>query len=226
MKKIRVVVVDHHDESRVRLTSSLMKQNRLEVLGSAETAHRALQLMLAQKPDVAVVDTELPDMDGNQFILCWKTAYQHINTKLLLLTHRNDEADVLSAFSAGIDSYSLKPIKMHALLQAIQITSQGQTWIDPAIAGKLLKYARRAETYQFSSQFAGVQLNPDLPPLTDRELEVLSLIVEGRSNSQIANELFITIGTVKTHVRNILGKLRASDRTQAAVRALRTGLVV
>jgi DNA-binding NarL/FixJ family response regulator len=123
------------------------------------------------------------------------------------------------------------------LVEAVQITAEGYSWIDPAIASIVLEQARQIPISTGESLFAtavvedsAIAVEAEAPtpspyPLTERELEVLQLIVDGYSNAKIATELFITVGTVKTHVRSILNKLCADDRTQAAVRALRTGLV-
>ena len=140
---------------------------------------------------------------------------------------RDKEEIVLAAFGAGADSYCMKDASSENLIEAIQMTADGFSWIDPAIAGIVLRQARHPDTTVETT--APDATNPsqfiENSPLTERELEVLQLIVNGYSNAKIAGELFITVGTVKTHVRNILNKLSADDRTQAAVRALRSGLV-
>ena len=142
---------------------------------------------------------------------------------------------VLAAFGAGADSYCIKGTPKTTLLEAIQATLEGYSWIDPVIAGIVLQQALEPHRTEVAhAQEETIQINAAAPeynqiiaayPLTERELEVLQLIVEGRSNAEIAEQLHITIGTVKTHVCNILNKLCADDRTQAAVRALRSGLV-
>jgi DNA-binding NarL/FixJ family response regulator len=137
----------------------------------------------------------------------------------------------LAAFAAGADSYSVKDASVEKLTEAIRSTYEGNAWIDPAIARIVLQQAQknqaavRTASEGASSDTSDYEQILESDPLTDRELEVLELIVDGYSNAAIAEELYITVGTVKTHVRNILSKLCASDRTQAAVRALRSGLV-
>lgn len=149
----------------------------------------------------------------------------------------------MAAFAAGADSYSLKDVSMDNLVQAIRNTHEGNAWIDPAIARIVLKQAQitKANSTSKSDKVVQTETTNDIQeitavaeeyqqiietyPLTDRELEVLELIVAGCSNAEIAEKLYITVGTVKTHVCHILNKLCADDRTQAAVRALRAGLV-
>ena len=158
---------------------------------------------------------------------------------MLILTLRDNKEAVLAAFAAGADSYCMKDISFDNLLEALRVTHSGNAWIDPAIAKIVLQQVQPTS----DSPEAAVDIPKDLKtvainaadaeydqmlaayPLTERELEVLQLIVEGCSNAVIAEKLYITVGTVKTHVRNILNKLCADDRTQAAVRALRSGLV-
>jgi DNA-binding NarL/FixJ family response regulator len=166
------------------------------------------------------MDIGLPDVDGIELTKRIKASPQLQTTKILILTLQNEETAVLEAFQAGANSYCMKNIRPDLLLEAIKATQAGQAWIDPAIARIVLAYAKRAEKPDSQNQTEKVSSS-----LTDRELEVLQLIVNGNSNANIAEKLYITIGTVKTHVRNILTKLSAEDRTQAAVHALRSGLV-
>jgi DNA-binding NarL/FixJ family response regulator len=153
-------------------------------------------------------------------------------TKVLILTMHDSEDSVLAAFAAGADSYSVKDVKLDKLVEAIEATHQGNAWIDPAIARIVLQETQKPRPDLESDRQTTIDaVSPqyeeliDADPLTNRELEVLELIVAGHNNAAIADALQISIGTVKTHVRNILSKLCASDRTQAAVRALRSGLV-
>ena len=159
-----------------------------------------------------------------------------------MLTMHDSEDSVMAAFAAGADSYSLKDINMDNLVEAIRNTYEGNAWSDPAIASIVLKQAKNSnsatsapkpvaattdssDTQLINSVAEEYQQIIETYPLTDRELEVLELIVAGCSNAEISEKLYITVGTVKTHVCHILNKLCANDRTQAAVRALRAGLV-
>ncbi|WP_287131128.1 response regulator transcription factor, partial [Candidatus Cyanaurora vandensis] len=147
-----------------------------------------------------------------------------------ILTLQDMEETVMAAFAAGADSYCMKDIAKENLVRALQVTAEGVSWLDPAIAGKVLKQLKstspgRRDTVTIQAEEGDYAEMLEAYPLTKRELEVLELIVQGNSNQGIAEKLYVTVGTVKTHVRNILSKLCVDDRAQAAVRALRTGLV-
>ncbi|MGF1481671.1 MAG: response regulator [Cyanophyceae cyanobacterium] len=235
MSAIRIVLIEDHNLSRIGLTAALQQYSNIEVVGDAANARQGLQVLEQTQPDVAIVDIGLPDMDGIELTQKFKQnqAAQPLATKVLILTMHNNEDSVLAAFAAGADSYSLKDVSLDNLVQAIEVTYEGNAWIDPAIARTVLKQARtdtggnggQTPTREIASMDEDYQEFLKTYPLTERELEVLELIVAGCNNAQIADKLFITVGTVKTHVRNILNKLCADDRTQAAVRALRSGLV-
>ena len=232
MNKIRVVLIEDHNLSRVGLCAALRQYKSVEVVGDAANAREGLQVIEKTVPNVVIVDIGLPDMDGIELTQKLKQTQvdSDSQTKILILTLHKDEEAVLAAFAAGADSYSLKDVSLDNLVQAIEVTHEGNTWIDPAIARIVLKQARHAspspeDQTSIESEPQGYQQVLETYPLTDRELEVLELIVAGCSNAQISEKLYITVGTVKTHVRNILSKLCADDRTQAAVRALRSGLV-
>lgn len=240
MSEISVVLIEDHDLSRIGLTAALQRVEGIKVIGEAANGKQGLEVILKTKPDVAIVDIGLPDMDGIELTQKLKNSQENSEdkTKVLILTmHKTDES-VLAAFAAGADSYSVKDVSIETLVQAIEVTNEGNPWVDPAIARVVLKNARNS-TQPPTTSFAPSNehtttieaLDPeyqqmlDSDPLTNRELEVLELIVSGCNNASIAEKLYITVGTVKTHVRNILNKLCVDDRTQAAVRALRSGLV-
>ncbi|MGB5967447.1 MAG: response regulator transcription factor [Spirulinaceae cyanobacterium] len=239
MSKIRVVVIEDHNLSRVGLCAALRQNEGIEVVGDAANASEGLQILEATQPDVAIIDIGLPDRDGIELTQQLKQAQgglKEAKTKVLILTMHKNEDSVLAAFAAGADSYSIKDISVENLIQAIELTNEGNSWIDPTIARVVLKQARHNRpgtnvvvNGEDSQRIKGIEPEYEQVletyPLTNRELEILELIVAGCSNAQIAEKLFITVGTVKTHVRNILSKLCADDRTQAAVRALRSGLV-
>ncbi len=239
MSKIRIALIEDHDLTRVGIRTALLQKDEIEVVGEASNATEGLKMLKMVQPDIAIVDIGLPDKDGIELTREVKSINKggrELATKVLILTLRDNKEAVLAAFAAGADSYCMKDIKFDNLLEAVRVTYNGNAWIDPAIARIVLQ---QAQQYPPKSESAFVNtktvaLNPDsldnwsgIQPytLTERELEVLQLIVEGCSNAIIAERLYITIGTVKTHVRNILNKLCADDRTQAAVRALRSGLV-
>jgi NarL family two-component system response regulator LiaR len=241
MSKISVVLIEDHDLTRVGLRTALQQRGEVELVGEAANGTDGLEMLTEHKPDIGIVDLGLPDIDGIELTRRFKEIQQKKgqgeHTKIVVLTLQDNEEAVLAAFAAGADSYCMKNISFDRLIEALQLTKEGNAWIDPAIARVVL-----AKTSPNKAQ--AVSTPPDVSdtveigaaepeysqlieayPLTERELEVLQLIVEGCSNAEIAEKLFITVGTVKTHVRNILNKLCADDRTQAAVRALRSGLV-
>ncbi|MGM3305842.1 response regulator [Anabaena sp. WFMT] len=238
MSKIRIALIEDHDLTRVGIRTALMQKEEIEVVGEAANAAEGLKMLKKLQPDIAIVDIGLPDKDGIELTREFKAVAdsEELDTKVLILTLRDNKEAVLAAFAAGADSYCMKDIKFDNLLEAVRVTYNGNAWIDPAIARIVLQQAQQSpqrltsisSDTKFSvnsSESSETQQSIEAYSLTERELEVLQLIVEGCSNAIIAERLYITIGTVKTHVRNILNKLCADDRTQAAVRALRSGIV-
>jgi DNA-binding NarL/FixJ family response regulator len=239
MSEISIILIEDHDLTRMGLRAALQSQSGLKVIGEAANATQGLKLLETAKPDVAVVDIGLPDMDGIELTRKFKRQQAETGqaTKILILTMDHTEDAVLAAFAAGADSYYMKETSISRLTEAIQATYTGNSWIDPAIANVVLRKMRQGlpgetpssgdkpKTVKIEALASEYEQVLETYPLTQRELEILELIVAGCSNGQIAEKLYITVGTVKTHVRNILNKLCADDRTQAAVRALRSGLV-
>jgi DNA-binding NarL/FixJ family response regulator len=238
MSEISIVIIEDHDLTRMGLKAALQSNSALQVVGEAANATQGLKLLETAKPDVAVVDIGLPDTDGIELTRRFRK-YQadtgESNTKILVLTMDHTEDAVLAAFAAGADSYYMKDTSIAKLTEAIHATHTGNSWIDPAIANVVLRQMRQVipdkeqpsqtKTVKIEALSTEYEQVLETYPLTQRELEILELIVAGCSNGEIAEKLYITVGTVKTHVRNILNKLCADDRTQAAVRALRSGLV-
>ncbi len=238
MSDIRITLIEDHDLTRVGMKTALQQRSGFQVVGEASNGTDGLKLLTQAKPDVAIVDIGLPDIDGIELTRRFRQAQaameDHPDTKVLILTLQDNEDVVLAAFAAGADSYCMKDVSLDQLVEALRVTQEGNSWIDPAIARVVLRQTRSNTPNNGSSEDFKVAINAAEPeynqiieayPLTERELEVLQLIVDGCSNAAIAEKLYITVGTVKTHVRNILNKLCADDRTQAAVRALRSGLV-
>lgn len=237
MSKIRVALIEDHDLTRVGIRTALQQRSEIEFVGEAANAAEGLTLLETSRPDIGIVDIGLPDMDGIELTRRFKESQAELAdspTRILVLTLQDNEESVMAAFAAGADSYCMKNISFDNLLEALQVTKEGNAWIDPAIAKIVLSKTKVNEpgatiipekTVTISAAEPEYSQLLEAYPLTERELEVLQLIVDGCSNAAIAEKLYITVGTVKTHVRNILNKLCADDRTQAAVRALRSGLV-
>ncbi|MBF2026070.1 MAG: response regulator transcription factor [Oscillatoriales cyanobacterium C42_A2020_001] len=236
MTTTRIILIEDHDLTRIGLRTALQRVNGIEVAGEAATATQGFELVKTAHPDVAIVDIGLPDMDGIELtrkIREFQATAEKTPTRILILTMHENEESVLAAFAAGADSYCMKDISIERLTEALRTTSEGNSWIDPIIANIVLQKVRQTTppTSDKTKTIAIGSVQPEMEqiigeaPLTERELEILQLIVDGYSNAAIADKLFISLGTVKTHVRNILNKLCADDRTQAAVLALRSGLI-
>ncbi len=243
MEKIRVIIIEDHDLTRIGLVAALRGRDDIQIVGEATNGYQGLRLLESAKPDVAIVDIGLPDIDGIEVVGRFKKSQaeaEESGTKILMLTMHKTQDSVLAAFAAGADSYCMKDVSVERLTEAVRSTYEGNPWIDPTIANIVLLQVRQtvpnneaiAATKKTETQTVTIQASDpeyqqilENTPLTERELEILDLIVAGGSNADIAEKLYITVGTVKTHVRNILSKLCVDDRTQAAVRALRSGLV-
>lgn len=221
MEKIRIALIEDEDLIRQGLRDALTMEPSFEWVGEAANGQLGLVMMQQKQPDVVIIDIGLPDMNGIDVTQKLKKGPLNCQCRVVILTLNDQEETVLAAFSAGADAYCMKDSRTELLIEAIQATHGGFAWIDPAIARIVLAHAPGAEPSEPSSPSRS-SLSYGL---TERELEVLQLIVDGCSNADIAEKLYITVGTVKTHVRNILNKLCANDRTQAAVRAIRSGLV-
>ena len=236
MSDIRVVLIEDHDVVRIGLRTVLQIQQGIQVVGEATTGTQGLALLQTIPVDVALVDIGLPGMDGielTQKLRQFQKEHQDSTTKVIMLTMQGNEETVIAAFAAGADSYCMKDVGIEQLIEAIEMTHTGNAWIDPAIASIVLRQMRqgivqpsnRKQTIEIKSLEPEYEQVLASDPVTEREREVLELMVAGCTNVAIAERLFITVGTVKTHVRNILAKLCADDRTEAAVRALRSGII-
>jgi len=185
----------------------------IQVVGTAEHGTAAVEMVEKERPDLVLMDLKMPITNGVEATRQIKTRFPAI--KVLVLTTYADDDWVFDAIRAGASGYLLKDTPRDELIKAIRGTQAGKTYMDPAIAGKLLEQVSNQQT-QPSTLITG--------KLTDREVEVLRLIAKGLSNTDIANQLFLSEGTVRNHVSSILSKLEVSDRTQAAVIAIQHGL--
>jgi DNA-binding NarL/FixJ family response regulator len=237
MSDIRVALIEDHDVVRIGLRTLLQSQIEIAVVGEASNGTQGLALLQTTSVDVALIDIGLPAMDGIELTQQFRRFQQeHPDsiTKILMLTMQGNEETVLASFAAGADSYCMKDIGSEQLIEAVRMTHNGNAWIDPAIASIVLRQMRRSMVESAPDQKQTIEIRSLEPeyeqvlasdPVTEREREVLELMVAGCTNVVIAERLFISVGTVKTHVRNILAKLCADDRTEAAVRALRSGII-
>ncbi len=206
----------------------------IQVIAEAEDGKEAMKLTLELRPDVVVMDIGLPVMDGIE--AGRRIRDVHPELKLLMLTSHTERHLVFAAFSSGARGYCLKNISKSRLLAAIHAVAGGDVWIDPEIAGLVFSMIQdghssdestgsRSVTQEFKSKRAGKNLLGPSDELSERELEVLQLLVQGLRNGEIAEELSVTIDTVKSHMSRIMDKLAVNDRTQAALLALRKGIV-
>ena len=205
---IRVLIVDDHSVVRQGLKMFLGLDPDLEVVGEAANGAEALRVAGEVHPDVVLMDLLMPVMDGITAIGHMRKEYPDI--EVIALTSVLEDASVVSAVKAGAIGYLLKNTESDALCRAIKAAAQGQVQLSPEAAARLMREMRQPE-------------NPDA--LTERENEVLVLIARGRANKEIALDLHIGEKTVKTHVSNILSKLGVQSRTQAALHAVRSGMV-
>lgn len=235
---VSVVLIEDHHLTRMGIRTVLNEAGWINIVGEAADGVEGLKLLESTQPDVALVDIGLPSIDGIALTQYYKAgATDTASPRKVLMLTLNEEAEVvLAAFAAGADSYCVKDdLKLDNLLEALRMTAEGHSWIDPAIATIILQHNRQWQGRKnLVPQLNTVTIDGighdqsqilATSPLSNRELEVLELIVNGNSNQQIGQQLYITVGTVKTHVRHILNKLCADDRTQAAVLGLRAGLV-
>jgi two-component system, NarL family, response regulator LiaR len=209
---IRLVLVDDHTMLRHGLRHTL-RERGFEVIGEASNGRSGVQMVRELKPDVVVMDLDMPQMNGIEATRA--ILESDPGARVLMLTISTDDDDVLDALAAGACGYLLKTSPPDEVVRAIEAAHAGDSAISPRIAGRLVEHVRYT---------AG---RPHAPPsvLTPRELEILRLIVEGRENSEIADILVISLATAKNHVAHVLGKLGMQNRVQAAVYAVRSGLV-
>jgi DNA-binding NarL/FixJ family response regulator len=211
---LRVMLVDDHDLFRTGLRN-LLEEQGLDIVAEASEGATALRLVRELAPDVVVMDLNMPGMNGIEATR--EIARLAPLTRVVVLTISDQDGDVMDAILAGACGYLLKDSSIQDLMQGIQAASVGEALISPHIASKVLQRIRAT----------GVQEDSALPQpeLSDRETEVLRLIANGKDNAEIARELHISPKTVKNHISNILMKLQIENRIQAAVYAVRRGLV-
>lgn len=207
---VRVVIVEDHALTREGMKA--LFRDTFAIVGEASDGPSGYEAIDALNPDVAVVDLGLPGMDGIELTQRIRIAFPQ--THVVIMTMVDVEEEVVAALAAGADAYCLKSSPPSTLVDAVRIASEGGAYFDPRIAHVVL------------GRFSGRPMAPKGDsPLTPREVDVLRLIAGGKANAEIARDLSIGLGTVKGHIRDILEKLAAADRTHAAVVALRKGFI-
>jgi NarL family two-component system response regulator LiaR len=208
---IRVVIADDHAIVRKGMRAMLEIVPDIELIGEAENGRQAVEIVLALRPDVILMDLVMPEMDGIEAIQ--KIKLQIPDARILVLTTFAGEDKLFPAIQAGALGYHLKDSRPEELVEAIRQVCRGESSLHPVIARRLLQELARPQ-----------QQPPTPDPLTTRELEVLRMVAEGMSNQEISDQLVVSEATIRTHVSHIMNKLHLASRTQVALYALREGL--
>lgn len=213
-RNARLLIADDHDLTRIGLRGLLADERGLELVGEARDGQEALELCRSLQPDMAILDVRMPRLDGLATTRAIKQEFPRIAV-LLVSLHATPEY-ILEAIEAGASGYVLKDAPLHELASAIHQVLRGESMLTEVLAARMLR--------RLGSRNQGSVAEQPYP-LTPRELGVLRLVAQGKTNREIAEQLTITSGTVKLHVEHIISKLEVSDRTQAAVRAIQLGLL-
>jgi DNA-binding NarL/FixJ family response regulator len=215
---IRVLLVDDQVLFREGLETLLSVHKDIQVVGNASNGQEAFDVAAHVRPDVVLMDVRMPVLDGVRATSLFKDALPQC--KVIVLTTFDDDEYIFDALRSGAVGYLLKDVASAQLVEAIRAAARGESILEPSVAAKVI-----AEFSRVSSMVPSMQMEQLVEPLSERELEILSLIARGASNKEIAGQLFIAEGTVKNHVTHILSKLGVRDRTQAAIKAKELGLL-
>jgi NarL family two-component system response regulator LiaR len=216
---IKILLVEDHALMRRGLKGQFALETGFKVVGEAADGAKAIQLAAQLKPDVVLMDIDLPVMDG--ISATQKIKSDRSVTRILALSAFDDDIQVMGMLAAGADGYCLKSIEWEQLIAVIHLIQGGGAYLDPQVARKV---ARMLKTTSIPAEIPVPQVTHN-STLSNREREVLKLIAEGYSNQEIAEKLYLSLGTVKSYVRMILNKLSVDDRVQAAAVAVREGLI-
>ena len=219
-KQISIIIVEDFKLTRVGLRCALNANPDLEVIAECEDAVEGIKQIQNLKPDVVLMDLGLPMMNGIEAMV--KIREFSSDVKIIALTSHDREEEVVAALSSGANAYCLKDIDPVKLADVIRDVSNGVCWIDSMVSNLALKAIPKAESTNF---LTGKISDQSRITLTDREFEVLKHLVAGKSNTEIAKELIVSVHTAKAHVCSILQKMCVNDRVQAAVKAVKEGMV-
>jgi DNA-binding NarL/FixJ family response regulator len=217
-RPVRVLVVDDQTLFREALTTLLGVRDEVEMVGAVGDGAQALEAVALLRPDVVLMDLRMPVLDG--VATTRRLAVEHPDVRVLVLTTFDGDDEVFPALRAGAVGYLLKDATASRLVEAVQAAARGESVLQPSVATKLI-----ARVSQLPDPAAVPRPQPLVDPLTERELDVLRAVADGLSNREAAALLFLSEGTVKNHVTNVLAKLGVRDRTQAALRARALGLL-
>ena len=219
-KPINILLVEDHKLIRVGIKTLFDESDGYNVIAEAETGKEAIEKALKHSPDIVLLDLGLPDMSGLKVIKA--LTENESKTRIIILSSRYDENEIIKTLAMGIYAYVIKDINTELLLYIVKSVYNGAMWLDPKIVPILREKSDKIVPKKQTSRamFRNTHAN-----LTQREYEVLKLVVDGKSNNDIAKLLCISEHTAKAHVCNIIQKLVVDDRTQAAVKAIKEGLV-
>lgn len=217
---VRVVIIEDYKLTRIGLRSTLNEFEHINVIGEAEDATSGLELIKKENPDVVLMDLGLPGMNGLEATLKAKEIAP--DTNIVILTSHERGEEVVAALGAGACAYCLKDIDPNILSQVIISAAKGACWIDANVAKSALALFPKPENI---TTLPKTDVSDARAQLTDRELEVLKHLVQGKSNTEIAKELIVSVHTAKAHVCSILQKLCVDDRVQAAVKAIKENII-
>ena len=215
---IRVLLVDDQVLFREGLEILLSVHKDIQVVGNASNGQEAVDVAAQIRPGVILMDVRMPVLDGVRATSLLKDVLPQC--RVIVLTTFDDDEYIFDALRSGAVGYLLKDVDSAQLVEAIRAVARGESILEPSVAAKVI-----AEFSRVSSMVPSVQMEQLVEPLSERELEILVLIARGASNKEIANQLYITEGTVKNHITHILSKLGVRDRTQAAIKAKELGLL-
>ena len=212
-RRLRLLVVDDHEVVRQGLVALLDRREGFEVVAEAGTVAEALAMAHRFEPDIVVMDVRLPDGSGVE--ACREIRAELPATRIVMLTSYPDEEAVLSAIVAGASGYLLKQVRARDLVSALEAVGRGESLLDPAVTEKVLDRVRRIATGAYTDELA---------QLTSQEQKILLLVAEGKTNKEIATEVFLSDKTVKNYVSSILSKLNLERRAQAAAFVAKRGI--
>ncbi|NEO57257.1 MAG: response regulator transcription factor [Okeania sp. SIO3B5] len=212
-EQIRILIVDDDPMMQLGLEQVLGDYSNIEIVGLADNGKLGVSEAIEKKPDLVVMDIAMPELDG---IAATQQIKEKLpDTRVVVLTSHDSQQEVLGALSSGADAYCVKGASIERLISAITAAIDGATYLDPQVGRMVIQ----------NLQPASPAVPENSANLSSRELDVLKLLVEGKTNTEIAKDLFLSPNTIKTHVKGIMNKLAVDDRVKAAVVALRTGLV-
>jgi two-component system nitrate/nitrite response regulator NarL len=214
MTRISLGVVDDHALFRAGLISLLNEIPEFQVVGEAGNGQAALEMVQKARPEVLLLDVNMPEMGGVEVVCALRTLPQASQPRILMLTISKSEEDLMGAIAAGADGYLLKSAEPEELRRSIQLVYEGFSVLSPQVTRQVLRAVAQGDLSRAAES-----------GLSSREMEVLSCLAQGKTTAQIASELFISENTVKTHVRHILEKLEAANRAEAVSKATQMGLI-